>query len=124
MFKIRPSEFMRDSRWTAETGHTLEFTTAGNLEFVDQFGIVLWQSGTAGQGADRLAMQSDGNLVIRDSSNQVLWASGNGGGAACTPTSCLATFKTNGNFVLSRNGATYFTTSAGSGASMVRADCN
>ena len=51
----------------------LEFTVAGNLELMDQFGIVTWESRTAGRGADKLAMQSDGNLVIY-SGSRPLWA--------------------------------------------------
>ena len=73
MFKIHASEFGPNTHWTAETGHTLEFTAAGNLELTDQFGIVTWESRTEGQRADKLAVQSDGNLVIYAGS-RVLWA--------------------------------------------------
>jgi len=73
MFKIHASEFGLGTHWTVETGHTLEFTAAGNLELMDQFGIVTWESRTGGQGADKLAMQSDGNLVIYCGSRP-LWA--------------------------------------------------
>lgn len=73
MFKIHASEFGPDTRWAVETGYTLEFTAAGNLELADQFGIVIWESRTAGKGADKLAMQSDGNLVIYCGSRP-LWA--------------------------------------------------
>lgn len=73
MYKIHASEYGPDTHWTVETGHVLEFTAAGNLELADQFGIVIWESRTAGQGADKLAMQADGNLVIYCGSRP-LWA--------------------------------------------------
>ncbi len=65
----------------------------------------------------RMTYQADGNLVIYDTTGQPLWASGTGGGATCSPTSCFATFKTDGTFTLSRNGIVYFSTAGGNGNS-------
>jgi hypothetical protein len=73
MFKIQASEFRPDTQWTVNTGQTLEFTSSGNLELRDQFGIVVWESRTAGRGADKLAIQADGNLVIYAGARP-LWA--------------------------------------------------
>jgi len=69
-----------DHRWSPTDRYALRFTRSGNLEVWNNAERrLLWQSGTAGRGAAKLAMQPDGNLVIYDHQRQALWNSGTGG---------------------------------------------
>jgi polyhydroxybutyrate depolymerase len=50
---------------TADNKSRLDFQADGNLVLRNtQTGQVIWQAGSNGSGADRLAMQEDGNLVL------------------------------------------------------------
>ena len=74
------AEFNVGESWQAPNGYKLLFTNEGNLELRSPIGAKLWESGTAGRGAGRLAMQADGNLVIYDGSlAKALWESGTSG---------------------------------------------
>jgi hypothetical protein len=97
---------------------TPQFTTSSVLSV--PYGIFnvkamsnVWFSG------GRLSYQPDGNLVVYDAAGTPLWAS-NTAGRACTPSSCMASFQPDGNFVLSDNGVPYWATgTAGTGATHI-----
>jgi hypothetical protein len=73
--EVRP-----ECRWTATGRYVLQFTRTGNLELWNMaVRKRLWESGTAGRGAARLALQDDGNLVIYDDRQRPLWDSGTAG---------------------------------------------
>lgn len=55
--------------------YTLEFTPEGNLELYDVFGLLLFESDTANQGADKLVLQDNAVLAIYTADNEILWTS-------------------------------------------------
>jgi hypothetical protein len=78
--ELTQMEVRPECRWTATGRYVLQFTRSGNLELWNVPARKrLWESGTAGRGAARLAMQDDGNLVIYDEFQRPLWDSGTAG---------------------------------------------
>ena len=67
---------------------TLVVGLYGDLEIVNRFGTVMWQSidhgGSLGIGAT-LHMQCDGNLVLTNSGGGVIWSSDTGGHTTSSP---------------------------------------
>lgn len=73
---LRAMEIAPGRDWAAGK-YLLRFTGSGNLEVWNNGSRkLLWQSGTVGRNAAKLAMQVDGNLVIYDTGQKAIWASG------------------------------------------------
>ncbi|XP_024545606.1 putative receptor protein kinase ZmPK1 [Selaginella moellendorffii] len=56
-------------------GAYLNFTEDGNLELSDRDGSLVWCTGTAGSGAQILALEAPGNLVLRTRNGTLVWQS-------------------------------------------------
>jgi hypothetical protein len=77
--ELRPSsygsrEFGIGHNWEVPSGYMLCFADTGNLEVRNPLGRLVWESGTAGLGGRKLALQSDGNLVIYEDGGRALWS--------------------------------------------------
>ena len=65
---------LRSPGWPGER-FRLDLQEDGNLAVIRTDGAeTIWQSGTAGKGANRLVMQKDGNLVLYARDGEPLWA--------------------------------------------------
>jgi len=92
---LRATEARPGQRWEAGK-YLLYFTGRGNLELWNSASRnLLWQSGTSGSEASKLAMQDDGNLVIYDAREKALWATGTQGNQ-----SAYLAVQTDGNVVI------------------------
>lgn len=69
------AEFGVGQRWEVPSGYALQFVPNGNLEVVNPVNRIVWQSGTIGTGANKLALQTDGNLVLYARGGNAVWAS-------------------------------------------------
>ena len=93
--QLRATEARPGQRWEAGK-YLLHFTGGGNLELWNNASRnLLWQSGTGGREASKLAMQTDGNLVIYDARHKPVWASGTHGNQ-----SAYLALQTDGNVVI------------------------
>jgi hypothetical protein len=72
-------EFEVGHKWEAPSGYALCFTQDGNLEVWNPIDRVVWESGTAGRGANKLALQPDGNLVIYADAGMPIWSTNTAG---------------------------------------------
>jgi len=70
---------LRSPGWPRER-FRLDLTEDGDLAVIRTSPTqTIWQTGTAGAGASRLAMQKDGNLVLYARDGRPLWATGTDG---------------------------------------------
>jgi hypothetical protein len=77
--ELRPAssgsiEFDTGHDWEVPSGYVLRFARSGNLEVRNPLGRVVWESGTGGRGARKLALQTDGNLVIYEDGGRAIWS--------------------------------------------------
>ena len=88
--------FGPETTWLVGSGYLFEFTPDGNLQILNPAGEKVWESGTAGTGAQKFSVRSDGVLSLSSGNGaEPFWQTASAGSSGA-----FLAFQSDGNLVL------------------------